>query len=97
MRWYLLHNNVLIFVEDGDWYIQFNTPCRHLQSDNRCGIYVKRPTICRAYSTDECEYHAGEFEYEHLFTQAEQIEEYAKEFFRKRRERASKRAGSKKR
>lgn len=91
MRWYLLHENVTIFVEDGDWYVQFATLCRHQQPDNRCGIYATRPTICREYSTEECEYHAGEYEYEHLFTEPEQIEVYARAFFRRRRMRAANR------
>jgi len=88
MRWYLLHEKVLIFVEDGDWYIQFTADCRHLQADNRCGIYATRPQICRAYSTKECEYHAGEYEYEHLFTEPAQLEVFAREYMKQRRARA---------
>jgi Fe-S-cluster containining protein len=76
IRWYLLHENVLVFVEDGDWYVQFNTRCRHLQPDHRCSTYDTRPRICREYSTDECEYHAGEYEYEQLFTEPEQLDAY---------------------
>lgn len=91
MRWYLLHRNVTIFVEDGEWYIQFTTSCRHQLPDNRCGIYETRPTICRVYSTEECEYHAGEYEYEHLFTEPEQIEEYGRTWIRRRKERAARR------
>jgi len=30
--------------------------CPHLQPDNRCGIYDRRPQICRDYSADQvCE------------------------------------------
>ena len=28
-------------------------PCPHLTADNLCGIYDRRPDICRAYQADE--------------------------------------------
>lgn len=91
MRWFVLHRDVLIFVEDGDWYIQFNTPCRALQADHRCGVYERRPAICREYSTAGCDYRPGGYEYEHLFTDPEQIEVFAAEFLKKKRLRARRR------
>jgi uncharacterized protein len=91
MRWYLAHQNVLIFVEDGAWYIQFTTPCQHLQSDNRCGIYETRPAICREYSTTGCDYRTGEFDYEHLFTRSEELEVFAKDYLKRKRARARRR------
>ena len=39
MRWFLLHDKASVFVEEGDWYLLVHTTCRHLQADNRCGIY----------------------------------------------------------
>ncbi len=52
--WYLVHRNVWVFVDDeGDWFVQFNTPCRQLQN-RRCGIYSRRPHVCRDYKVDEC-------------------------------------------
>jgi Fe-S-cluster containining protein len=27
--------------------------CRHLDTENRCGIYDRRPDICRCYRPDE--------------------------------------------
>src|SRR5205814_5874854 len=77
IRWYLLHENVTIFVEEGQWYIGIANRCKMLQPDNRCGIYETRPKVCRGYSTDNCEYHGGEYEFEVLFTSAEQLREYA--------------------
>ena len=66
--WYLLHDKVVIFVEDAQWYIGILTRCKALQPDNRCGIYDTRPAICRSYSTDNCDYHAGDYGYDLLFT-----------------------------
>ena len=73
VRWYLLHGGVSVFVEDGDWYLNIETDCRHLQPDNLCGIYDTRPQICRDYSTETCEYHAGEYGYERHFLTPENL------------------------
>ena len=50
--------------------------CKHLQSDNRCGIYETRPPICREYSTDNCEYD-DDWLYEQYLETAEQVWEYS--------------------
>lgn len=75
MRWFLLHDKASVFVEDGDWYLLVHTHCKHLQPDNRCGIYFTRPEICREYSTDNCEYDEDST-YEKYFETAEQVAEY---------------------
>lgn len=93
MRWYLMHENITVFVEDGDWYVQFATACRNLEPDNRCGIYETRPQICREYKAGECDYESGTHDYEHLFTQPEQVDAYAARWQKKQR---AKRAGAKK-
>lgn len=76
MRWFLLHGQASVFIEDGVWYLIVHTVCKHLQPDNRCGIYETRPTICREYTTDECEYDE-DWVYEQYFETAEQVYEYA--------------------
>jgi len=77
IRWYLVHENVVVFIEDKQWYIGFFTRCKHLQPDNRCGIYSIRPRICRTYTTDNCDYHGGDYNYQELFTSADQLRAYA--------------------
>lgn len=77
IRWYLCHENVVVFIEKRQWYIGILTKCKHLLPDNRCGIYEKRPRICREYSTDNCDYHGGEYDFAVLFTSADQLHEYA--------------------
>jgi Fe-S-cluster containining protein len=79
IRWYLIHENVVVFIEARQWYIGIMSRCKHLQADNRCGIYETRPKICREYSTENCDYHGGEYDFEKLFTSAEQLEDYARE------------------
>lgn len=77
IRWYLCHENVVVFVEDKQWYIGLLNRCKHLLPDNRCGIYEQRPRICRGYSTKNCDYHGDEYQFEHLFTSAEQLRLWA--------------------
>lgn len=76
LRWYMLHGPVSIFIEKDTWYLMVHTVCRHLQSDNRCGIYETRPEICRDYTTADCEYD-DDWVYDRYFETPEQIEEYA--------------------
>ncbi len=97
LRWYILHEDASIFVEDGEWYLQINRKCRALLPDNRCAIYHNRPSICREYKTNGCDWHADAYQYDHLFTEPEQIEAFAKEYLReqRRRRRVSSRRASK--
>ena len=75
MRWYLLHAQAAVFVEEDVWYLLVHTDCKHLQADNRCGIYETRPQICREYSTDNCEYE-DDWTYDMYFELSEQVDEY---------------------
>jgi Fe-S-cluster containining protein len=76
VRWFLLHDRASAFVEDGTWYLLVNTRCKHLQEDNRCGIYQTRPQICREYTTNDCEFDE-DWVYDQYFEAAEQVAEYA--------------------
>ena len=76
IRWYLMHHGICVFVEEGDWYVQFQTRCKNLAADNRCGIYASRPEICCEYEPGECDYAGGTYGYDNLFTHPQQIDEY---------------------
>ncbi len=76
IRWYLLHDAATVFKDEGTWYLLVHTACKHLHSDNRCGIYETRPLICREYSTNDCEYE-DDWLYEQYLETAEQAGEYA--------------------
>ncbi len=79
IRWYLCHENITIFVEDGDWYLNVKNKCGHLSNkDYRCRIYDKRPKICRGYRHKDCDYTSGEYDFELHFTDSMQMEEYIK-------------------
>ena len=77
MRWYLVHGNCSVFVEDGTtWFLTVHGDCEHLLPDHRCGIYETRPQVCRDYSNATCEYD-GDGRHDRLFECAEQLLEYA--------------------
>lgn len=56
MLWYLYHENVALFRDgSGDWSVVFETRCRNLKDDLRCGVYEERPIICRDFDDTSCE------------------------------------------
>ncbi len=81
IRWYLMHEGISVFVEEGDWYVQIQTRCKNLRDDNLCGVYESRPSICRDYKAEDCDYSGGQFGYDHLFTHPVQLEAYYLETF----------------
>lgn len=76
VRWYLMHEGVQVFVEEGDWYIQFQTRCKNLAANNLCMVYETRPLICRDYKPGECDYSEGSYGYDHMFTHPRHIEDF---------------------
>lgn len=57
--WFLYHEKVSVFrAVDGEWYVKFETRCRNLTDDRRCGIYEQRPHRCREYDETGCEVNA---------------------------------------
>jgi Fe-S-cluster containining protein len=79
IKWYLCHEGITVFVEDGDWYLNINNRCRHLsRRDYRCRIYDKRPGICRKYRHADCDFVQGKYDYELHFTSDQDMEEYIK-------------------
>lgn len=89
IRWYLAHGQTLVYVHDETWFLMVTTVCQYLLEDNRCGIYLNRPKICREYTTDDCEYD-GDWSFDKIFETPEQIWEYAEAVLPARRRPASK-------
>ncbi len=76
IRWYLAHEGISVFVDKGDWYVNFAARCKFLNRDNRCDIYETRPKICRKYNETNCDYHSGDYGYDLHFTSIEELDEY---------------------
>jgi Fe-S-cluster containining protein len=86
IRWYLCHFDTTVFVEKGDkWYLHVQSPCRHLTPDGRCGIYDKRPKICREHNPSDCEFDS-EYAAEMRFGSIDELDDYiARRFNRERK------------
>ena len=73
LRWYILHQDVEIFIDGEDWYLQINRKCQWLVG-NQCGNYENRPQICREYSDEECDFDGVESDT--TFKTIEELEAY---------------------
>ena len=73
--WYLYHEGLTVFVDwNNDWFVKFDTDCRHLTSTGLCGIYETRPAICRDFGWRDCEKNNPEDAADkHLFNKADQF------------------------
>ena len=83
LLWQISHQGVNVYKDEDGWYLLVNTPCLHLLADGGCGIYDKRPQICRAHSNDYCEYDApAEEGFKLFFNGYEALEAYCKKRFK---------------
>jgi Fe-S-cluster containining protein len=79
IRWYLCHDDISVFLEDGDWYLNVENKCKYLaDKDHTCKHYDKRPKICRGYETEDCDFTGNNYDHELYFTTDKQMEEYMK-------------------
>ena len=77
--WYLTHRNVSVYLDwEGDWFIEFATPCEHQGPSKTCGIYEGRPRMCSDFSWDECERTTKEPAYKQRFLTPDEFFEWAK-------------------
>lgn len=78
VRWFLLHDDVSVHIDEGDWFISIANRCKMLGPDGKCIAYDTRPTICRKYELDDCDHCGGDYEYEEHFKSADEIEAHAR-------------------
>jgi Fe-S-cluster containining protein len=82
IRWYLMHENIWVSIDlCGNWILEFRTPCRNIDKDNRCSDYENRPKLCKDYpgKNELCERQTEELCYVQLFTNATEFEKYLDE------------------
>jgi len=96
IRWFLVHQAVAVWVQDGDWYLEIQNRCKNLQADNRCAIYETRPQICRDYGLPDgedgpCEFFTQDGTYELHFESAEDFEVWSREELARRERRLARR------
>ncbi len=56
LLWQVAHQGVHFFKDSNGWFLLCQTRCQFLLPDNRCGIYERRPIICREHSHEACEF-----------------------------------------
>ncbi len=98
MRWYLMHEHVVVWRQDGEWFLEVRTRCKNLLQDNRCAVYETRPQICREYGwPDEdnpdvpCDYFNDGLDYDLYFDTPEKYEAWAAVELEKREKRLARR------
>ncbi|MBF0217644.1 MAG: YkgJ family cysteine cluster protein [Candidatus Omnitrophica bacterium] len=79
IRWYLAHENVVVYVDKGKWYLDIKNRCRYIGADNKCVIYDTRPGVCREHDEADCEYHDQDYGHEHVFGDIASLEAYIAE------------------
>jgi Fe-S-cluster containining protein len=83
LRWYLIHEDTQIFVDDGVWFLQVFRKCTWLDG-NKCGNYENRPTICAEYSNELCDFDG--IESDMTFKDVMELEAYRDRFLKEQEE-----------
>jgi Fe-S-cluster containining protein len=85
LYWQLSHPQVEAYKDEDGWFLMIiGVPCSHLLPDGGCGIYEKRPMICRDYSNEVCEFDEdAEDSFKHYFETAEDLDVYCRKRFKK--------------
>jgi Fe-S-cluster containining protein len=84
LAWQVSHANIQAYKDEDGWFLLINHPCLHLQTDGGCGIYDKRPMICREHSNDYCEYDSPAEEGFDIFLDSyETLDAYCRKRFKK--------------
>ncbi len=79
IRWFLTHKDVWVFIDNDDsWNLQFNTPCEKIGDAGWCDIYDERPTICRGYTSDNCDKNGAGDSFKLLWKNLEEFDEWLK-------------------
>ncbi len=82
--WFLYHEGISIYVDEGEWYMNIESHCKMLDKDNRCKAYDNRPRICRRHAHHECEFDGRPYDFDMHFHSAAELYEYAKKFMREK-------------
>lgn len=81
--WQISHENISIYKDSDGWFLLVETRCEHLQDNGRCGIYDRRPQICREYDNDYCEYDApAESGFDLYFRTYKELRAYCRKRFK---------------
>ena len=84
LLWQVSHENVSAYKDEDGWTLLFETKCSHLHINGDCGIYDRRPDICREHSNEYCEFDApSEDGFELYFPDYDSLRKYCMKRFKK--------------
>ena len=85
LLWQVSHPQVEAYKDEDGWFLMIvNVPCSHIEPSGACGIYEKRPMICREYSNDVCEFDEGaEDSFKLYFTGYDELDAYCRKRFKR--------------
>jgi len=85
LLWQISHPHVQAYKDKSGWFlIIVNDACSHLLPDGACGIYEKRPMICRGHSNVQCEFDRDPIESVDLYFKGyEDLDDYCRKRFKK--------------
>lgn len=76
--WFLAHENVSLYLWDGDWYLMVHNKCKYLDLEsNLCTIYDTRPKMCREHETEDCEFDS-DYEFDEHFKTYDELKQWMK-------------------
>lgn len=74
IHWYLVHRDITVYIDwEGDWFIEFMSPCENQTEAKTCGIYEVRPEMCSGFSWEECEHTVKEPAHRYRFNTPEEF------------------------
>ena len=77
IRWQVSHKNIIVYLDnEDDWLIEFHSDCNHLDENNKCKIYDKRPSMCRKHDMDSCIKNGEGDAAKIMFRTIEDVEDY---------------------
>lgn len=85
LLWQVSHPQIEFYKDDEGWFLMVtDIPCQHLSPTGGCGIYEKRPMVCREYSNDYCEFdEPAETGFDLHFKDYESLDNYCRKRFKK--------------
>jgi hypothetical protein len=85
LLWQVSHEHTEAYKDEDGWFLLMTMPCTHLLPNGNCGIYDRRPKICRDHSSDNCEIDglAGEEDFDLYFKNYDALRKYCRKRFKK--------------
>jgi Fe-S-cluster containining protein len=84
LLWQISHQDVSVFKDEDGWFLSVGTRCTHLLPNGMCGIYEKRPQICREHSNDCCEFDGpAEEDFDKYFNSFDSLDKFCRKKFKK--------------